>query len=412
MPSQSILPLGTASVIVGVETDERAVCRYNPTPTDFASMTQFTRTGGIQHTTEATGLLDNQNYLYYVQCRDEAGNLNSTDYLINFSVGSYSNGGGPTPYCGDNNCDANESCSSCEADCGVCAPPGSDEPQPPANEILIQNFNAGDLDGGGSYLYESFDRYSDAVSDVTRMADTSDYFTSPRTAYWNQGNFLLVTGYGGSGLATRNYFTEEGQQDWVTPYVTGSGAYSFGSYSGTLVVQFQVRFPDANGIMNGGKFFDLIYNVRNDRIQFSIKKVAGVHPTQDRDFRGNPSNAGPYPGREIGAQPVGPYPDDINDGNWHRVTLAYKPNTIEGTPSSRDGLFRAWIDGIKVMDVSESAIGVTPLRGTKEWCDGADVDSLGAGSDYQISLLLYPNYVNDLTAAFNIDFDEIKVWTE
>jgi hypothetical protein len=81
---------------VGVETDERAVCRYNPTPTNFASMIGFDRTGGIQHTKEEAGLQDDQNYLYYVQCRDEAGNLNSTDYLINFSVGSYSNGGADT----------------------------------------------------------------------------------------------------------------------------------------------------------------------------------------------------------------------------------------------------------------------------------------------------------------------------
>jgi hypothetical protein len=126
MPSQTTLPLGTTTAIVGVETDERAVCRYNPTPTNFASMIGFDRTGGIQHTKEETGLSDNQNYLYYVQCRDEAGNLNSIDYLINFSVGSYGgNGGGnqtPTPYCGNTNCDANETCSSCEADCGECQP--------------------------------------------------------------------------------------------------------------------------------------------------------------------------------------------------------------------------------------------------------------------------------------------------
>jgi hypothetical protein len=122
IPSQNILPLGTTTAIVGVETDERATCRYSSTPTDFASMAAFDRTGGIQHTKEETGLSDNQNYLYYVQCRDEVGNLNSTNYLINFSVGSYVNGGPPppTPYCGDDNCDANESCSSCEADCGVC----------------------------------------------------------------------------------------------------------------------------------------------------------------------------------------------------------------------------------------------------------------------------------------------------
>jgi hypothetical protein len=71
IPSQNILPLGTTTAIVGVETDERATCRHNP-----------------QHTKEETGLQDDSNYLYFVQCRDEVGNLNSTNYLINFSVGS------------------------------------------------------------------------------------------------------------------------------------------------------------------------------------------------------------------------------------------------------------------------------------------------------------------------------------
>jgi hypothetical protein len=124
IPSQNILPLGTTTAIVGVETDERATCRYNPTPTDFASMTAFDRTGGIQHTKEETGLSDNSNYLYYVQCRDEAGNLNSTNYLVNFSIGSYVNGGGPcTPdlnACSGLSCGSatNGTCGS--VSCGTC----------------------------------------------------------------------------------------------------------------------------------------------------------------------------------------------------------------------------------------------------------------------------------------------------
>jgi hypothetical protein len=88
MPSQNILPLGTTTAIVGVETDERAVCKYDANPgTDLSSMTQFTITGGIQHTKEETGLQDDKNYLYYVKCIDESSNTNVADYLINFSVG-------------------------------------------------------------------------------------------------------------------------------------------------------------------------------------------------------------------------------------------------------------------------------------------------------------------------------------
>jgi hypothetical protein len=432
IPSQNILPLGTTTAIVGVETDERATCRYNPTPTDFASMTAFDRTGGIQHTKEETGLQDDSNYLYFVQCQDEAGNLNSTDYLINFSVGSY--GGGTsfcgdgvcngtetsgsclqdcpvaTPYCGDTNCDANESCSSCEADCGVCAPPGSDEPQPPANEIPIQNFNEGDLASGDSYLYESFDRYGDAQSDIILMAANNNYFASPRTAYVTDGTYSIVPGRGGSGYAVRTYYDGiDKQADWRTPHTWGVGG-GFGNYdeSRALITQFWFRWPDANGIMNGGKFFDMMYNDNGDRIQFSIKTG---------DPRKWSSNAGDatkyeapgYSGREIGHQPIPPYPDAQNDGNWYRATVAYKTNSAS---FSRDGFFRAWVDGTKIVDVSNDTIGVTPPNGTEPWCDGADVDSLGTGFTYQIDFFRYPNYVNGLTAPFNIDFDDIKVWTE
>jgi hypothetical protein len=88
-PSASILPLGTTSVVVGVEVNEKAVCRYASSPgVAFDSMTLFERTGGIFNSYNATGLQNNQSYSYYIQCRDEAGNLNSTNYYFNFSVGT------------------------------------------------------------------------------------------------------------------------------------------------------------------------------------------------------------------------------------------------------------------------------------------------------------------------------------
>jgi hypothetical protein len=88
-PSATILPLGTTSVVVGVEVNEKAVCRYsNVAGGNFSiNMTLFERTGGIFNSYNATGLQNNQSYNYYVKCMDEAGNLNSTDYYFNFSVG-------------------------------------------------------------------------------------------------------------------------------------------------------------------------------------------------------------------------------------------------------------------------------------------------------------------------------------
>ena len=46
----------------------------------------FTLTGGTAHSTTVTGLQDGATYSYYVRCQDTAGNANSDDYTISFSV--------------------------------------------------------------------------------------------------------------------------------------------------------------------------------------------------------------------------------------------------------------------------------------------------------------------------------------
>ena len=55
-------------------------------------------------------------------------------------------------------------------------------------------------------------------------------------------------------------------------------------------------------------------------------------------------------------QPVGPYFNDVADNQWHRFTYEYRPNSAAG---ARDGVARMWVDGVKVIDVSAAAIGVT-----------------------------------------------------
>jgi hypothetical protein len=48
----------------------------------------FGTTGGVSHSTQATGLTAGTNYTYYVRCQDGAGNSNTSDFSISFSVAS------------------------------------------------------------------------------------------------------------------------------------------------------------------------------------------------------------------------------------------------------------------------------------------------------------------------------------
>ncbi len=82
------LPAGTTSTTMSVTTNEAATCRYSATAgTAYASMTNtFTTTGGTNHSTTLSGLSNGQTYTRYIRCIDTAGNANTSDYIITFSV--------------------------------------------------------------------------------------------------------------------------------------------------------------------------------------------------------------------------------------------------------------------------------------------------------------------------------------
>lgn len=86
------LPSGTRSAMLSLLTSEAATCKYGTQPgTPFASLPNtFGTTGGMAHATTVAQLVD-ASYTFYVRCSDPAGNTNSDDYLIRFSVG------GPPP---------------------------------------------------------------------------------------------------------------------------------------------------------------------------------------------------------------------------------------------------------------------------------------------------------------------------
>jgi hypothetical protein len=145
------------------------------------------------------------------------------------------------------------------------------------------------------------------------------------------------------------------------------------------------------------------WNVGNSaRTQFSV--TAG-NSTTGPLWHVNPASRGP-----VGYQPVGPYWNQVNNNQWHRVTYVYQPAS---SPGATDGVARMWIDGTKIVDVSAAAAGITPPGGTKVWCTLAEVATLDVAQTGMVNLGEYMNGglgdgVTDLPMA--LDFDDFLWW--
>ena len=87
-----VLPAATSQATLSLTTDENATCQYATTPgVAYSSMANtFSNTGGTAHSTLLTGLVSGSHYSYYVRCQDAAGNVNTYDYAIAFTVSSTS----------------------------------------------------------------------------------------------------------------------------------------------------------------------------------------------------------------------------------------------------------------------------------------------------------------------------------
>ena len=85
-----VLTDSTTSATLSVTTNENATCRYSRAAnTVYSSMTNtFSITGGTTHTVSLSGLTSSTTYTFYVRCVDTATNVNTSDYIISFSVGT------------------------------------------------------------------------------------------------------------------------------------------------------------------------------------------------------------------------------------------------------------------------------------------------------------------------------------
>jgi hypothetical protein len=86
LPTGTLAATTTATALT-LSTDENAVCKYSSVAgTPYSSMNAFQTTGTETHLTTLSNLIAGTNYSYYIRCEDSLGNIDNSDYVINFSV--------------------------------------------------------------------------------------------------------------------------------------------------------------------------------------------------------------------------------------------------------------------------------------------------------------------------------------
>ncbi|MEK7583658.1 MAG: DNRLRE domain-containing protein, partial [Patescibacteria group bacterium] len=102
------LTAGTTSTSISVTTDESATCKASTTAgVSYNSMPlTFTNTGGVIHTDTLNNLANGSTYNYSIRCQDVAGNINTSDYSLTFSIAS----GTSSPVCGNGVIESGEQC--------------------------------------------------------------------------------------------------------------------------------------------------------------------------------------------------------------------------------------------------------------------------------------------------------------
>ncbi len=228
--------------------------------------------------------------------------------------------------------------------------------------------------------------------------------------------FNAIAGPNGEKTIRSIAGTGGGQQesDWVFP--RPMGGYTVPPARAPIVFQYWFRTSPGGGLPGnpGVKWFEWWQGA--NRMQVSLSQFGGTqaHPVV---FNVN-NNAGqmnsgwnasldPTKPGSSAAQPVGPWWTDVNNGQWHRWTVYWLGPTGNGT---RDGILRVWLDGIKIIDLEQAMVGVTPAGGIKQWCLQNEVDVMAPGATDK---LLWPSVFLDTSMpSWTIDYANVKWWIE
>lgn len=190
----------------------------------------------------------------------------------------------------------------------------------------------------------------------------------------------LITGKGGTGKAAKNICPPSN-------LVGSPGSYFYVGKSGLteptqgsqVCVRFQAYidgYVDAEFAIKWLHF--LLWNVNGGaQPQLSTHNhlpapVLGSAEATYWQAIVNGFTDGPNGSGNQATQPLGPYLRTLK-GSWARFTASYKPHASAG---NKNGHLRMWINGVKVVDLSQAAVGVTPDGGEKTFCTQVHVDNM------------------------------------
>lgn len=162
---------------------------------------------------------------------------------------------------------------------------------------------------------------------------------------------MVAPGYDGSSHAyriTTNFATQQ-EPSMYSEIVRDFGeSWATNPPGSMLFVDWWFRADITNLLwMKGFEGFN-----SSDRIQAGpYNSSAALGPW---NAHSNSNNREAYMHLENGAADAPPVGvrrwSDVNDGDWHRLTVAFLPN---GTPGGTTGIFRIYVDGYKVVDISQ-----------------------------------------------------------
>ncbi|HEV8448921.1 MAG TPA: Ig-like domain-containing protein [Gemmatimonadaceae bacterium] len=271
---------------------------------------------------------------------------------------------------------------------------------------------------------ENFDSYTNAMlhpacgsTEVPhRVIDHSWYYCTTFSTNGGPGvdnGVQVVPGHSGNGLS----FHYDGISQESHGVVTTNGSAPVVGQK-TVFVQYWAKWtPDAGYSLttkDAGGNWSAIVQIKNimlwhgnNRLQFDTHSHSGSCPIYGPSYTMIAANDMTQTGCESDS-PAGPYFGQYADGQWHRWTIQFKPNTASG---ARDGIARLWIDGQLTNDLERGACGITPPGGWKPWCDVTELDGLNSTST-GVGVIEWGGPRTDASGIkLSIAIDDFKWWT-
>ncbi len=258
-----------------------------------------------------------------------------------------------------------------------------------------------------------------------RLVDHAIFYCNTSTPWKYDAGVIVGPGHSGNGVQIHYDGVYQETHGVITTVGTGGALAPTGKAA--TVVQYWAKFtPDKPGALttrDAKGVGDAIIQIKNIMLWHDARGESGrfqAHlghtPATVRCLRAELHDGG---WARLGAgglrrEPaVGPFFKDFANGQWHRWTVLFKPNTSSG---SRDGIARVWIDGSLVVRIEKSACSAdvrangSPVGGWKSWCTFAELDGLSA-TKYGIRALEWgANRTDGSGIAFTMAIDDVKWW--